>query len=125
MEIASPADFFGLFLGSARSLPAYRGTPENILAFGRYKVRPTTRKQPDVMPLWLARKAGERKMLIPARVPPASPATATTSRQVRRYLTREFDKDRRPLSNNLVQVLRARQMAERNEARLTKRAGAL
>ena len=119
--IASPADFVAAFLGSARSLPTYRGIPERVAAAGRFKLWPLLRKQPDIVTIWHQLPQENSPRRFPARVAAASPATATTSRQVRRYLTREFDKDRTPLRNNITQVLRARQMAERNEARLAER----
>lgn len=123
METPSAADFIGAFLGSAdpRHHKQHIGVPANIAAFGRHKVRPTLRKQLDVMVLWLQMQGEANKRRMALRVPSASPATPTVSRQVRRYLTREFDKDRAPLRNNIVQVLKARAIAERNEKRPAER----
>jgi hypothetical protein len=92
------------------------GIPARVAAAGRFKLWPLLRKQLDHVDVFTDDpkiKGVVRHGIVRRRIAAASPATATTSRQVRRYLTREFDKDRTPLRNNITQVLRARQMAER------------
>lgn len=95
------------------------GLPANIRGVGRYKVRPILHKQPEFVDVFT--DDPEIKGIVRNGILPASPAHASVSRQVRRYITREFEKDRKPLSNNLVQVLRQRAIAERNAARLAAR----
>lgn len=78
-----------------------RGIPDNIVAFGGRKIWPRTTKQGDII-LDKYAPLGFRS------IAPASPASPGVSRQVRRYLTREFEKDRKPLHRNIRQVIAAR-----------------
>lgn len=79
--------------------PACRGVPWNVLAAGRYKIRPLLRKQPDYVDVQASDPAVRvvvRGGIVRRSASPASPANVGVGRQVTRRILRELHKGSKP-----------------------------
>jgi hypothetical protein len=83
--------------------------PANVVAAGRFKIRPLLRHQPTRISIWHMLGDDKRPRLHSAEITEPKIGVAGVTRQFRRQIEREQAKDRRPSAfTNLRESIRQR-----------------